>query len=164
MQRTISRFFFATTQATGASPTKRLRGPQLEAAAGIILGGTLSCLIGSGNTGDPWCWTADRSRTIIATLAGVGVGAVAGGVTGSIIGMRMLAFEAIQYQAEMGGGNILISVLTGTTTERDRVKAIFDNAGSVTAAEAVVDHAYSRPSGAVGAAMSPTAIHARGDA
>jgi hypothetical protein len=78
--------------------------------------------------------------------------------------MRMLAFEAIQYQGEMGGGNILISVLTCDATERDRVKAIFDNAGSVTAAEAVVDHAYSRPSGAVGAAMNPTAIHARGDA
>ena len=46
------------------------------------------------------------------------------------------------------------SVLTSDATERDRVKAISDNAGSVTAAEAVVDHAYSRPSGAAGAAMS----------
>jgi hypothetical protein len=75
----------------------------------------------------------------------------------------MPAFQAIQYHGGMGGGNILISVLTGDATERDRVKAIFDNAGSVTAGEAVVDHTYHRPSGAVGAAMSPTAIHARGD-
>jgi hypothetical protein len=37
------------------------------------------------------------------------------------------------------------------------VKEIFKNAGSVTAAEAVVDHAYGRASGAVGVAMSPTA-------
>ena len=73
----------------------------------------------------------------------------------------MPAFEAIQYQREMGGGNVLISVLTNDATERDRVKAISDNAGSVTAAEVVVDHAYSRPSGAVGAAMSPAAIHTR---
>jgi hypothetical protein len=36
------------------------------------------------------------------------------------------------------------------------VKEIFNHAGSVTAAEAVVDHAYGRPSGAVGVAMSPT--------
>jgi tetrahydromethanopterin S-methyltransferase subunit C len=68
---------------------------------------------------------------MIAALAGAGVGAVAGGLTGSIIGMRMPAFEAIQYQGEMGGGNVLISVLTSDATERDRVKAIFDNAGSV---------------------------------
>jgi hypothetical protein len=38
----------------------------------------------------------------------------------------MPAFQAIQYHGGMGGGNILISVLTGDATERDRVKAIFD--------------------------------------
>jgi K+-sensing histidine kinase KdpD len=48
-------------------------------------------------------------------------------------------------------------------TERDHVKGIFNSTGSVTAAEAVVDHAYGRPSGAVGAAMSPTAIHTPSD-
>ena len=55
----------------------------------------------------------------------------------------------------MDGGNILISVLTRDAIERHRVKEIFNNAGSVTAAEAVVDHAYGRPAGAVGVAMSP---------
>jgi hypothetical protein len=71
------------------------------------------------------------------------------------MGVRMPKFEAIQYKGKMDGGNILMSVLTGDAAARDRVKAIFNNAGSVTAAEAVVDHAYGRPSGAVGAAMSP---------
>jgi hypothetical protein len=141
----------------------------LEAAAvgggiGIVLGGALSWLMALGILAIPGVGPLIAAGPIIAALAGAGVGAVAGGVTGSIIGMRMPSFEAIQYQGEMGGGNVLISVLTGNAAERDRVKAIFDNAGSVTAAEAVVDHAYSRPSGAVGAAMSPTAIHARSDA
>ena len=67
----------------------------------------------------------------------------------------MPEFEAIQYQGKMDGANILISVLTADATERHHVKEIFKNAGSVTAAETVVDHAYGRPSGAVGAAMSP---------
>jgi hypothetical protein len=55
----------------------------------------------------------------------------------------------------MKGGNILVSVHTKDGIERDRVKEIFKNAGSVTAA-AAGGHAYGRPSGAVGVAMSPT--------
>jgi hypothetical protein len=143
---------------------KALEWAAVGGGSGIVLGAALSCLMALGILAIPGVGPLIAVGPIIAALTGAGAGAVAGGVIGSIIGMRMLAFEAIQYQAEMGGGNILISVLTGTATERDRVKAIFDNAGSVTAAEAVVDHAYSRPSGAVGIAMSPTAIHARGDA
>jgi hypothetical protein len=69
--------------------------------------------------------------------------------------MGMSQFEAVQYQAKMDGGNILISVLTRDANERRRVKEIFKNAGSVTAAEAVVDHAYGRSAGSVGAAMNP---------
>jgi hypothetical protein len=71
--------------------------------------------------------------------------------------MEMPEFEATQYQGKMDGGNILISVLTADLTERRRAKEIFKNAGSVTAAEAVVDHAYNRPSGAaaIGVAMTP---------
>jgi hypothetical protein len=143
---------------------KALEGAAVGGGIGIVLGGALSWLMALGILAIPGVGPLIAAGPIIAALAGAGVGAVAGGVTGSIIGMRMPSFEAIQYQGEMGGGNVLISVLTGNAAERDRVKAIFDNAGSVTAAEAVVDHAYSRPSGAVGAAMSPTAIHARSDA
>ena len=143
---------------------KALEGAAVGGGSGIVLGGALGCLMALGILAIPGVGPLIAAGPMIAALAGAGVGAVAGGLTGSIIGMKMPAFEAIQYQGEMGGGNVLISVLTSDATERDRVRAIFDNAGSVTAAEAVVDHAYSRPSGAVGAAMSPTAIHARGNA
>jgi len=143
---------------------KALEGAAVGGGSGIVLGGTLSCLMALGLLAIPGVGPLIAAGPIIAALAGAGAGAVAGGVTGSIIGMRMPAFEAIQYQGKMGGGNILISVLTADATEHDRVRAIFDNAGSVTAAAAVVDHAYSRPSGAVGAAMSPTAILTRADA
>jgi uncharacterized membrane protein len=92
----------------------------------------------------------------MAALAGAGVGAAAGGLTGALIGMGMPQYKARQYDEKMKGGNILVSVHTKDGIEHDRVKEIFKNAGSVTAAEAVVDHAYGRPSGAVGVAMRPT--------
>jgi hypothetical protein len=136
------------------------RNKALEWAAvgdgiGIVLGGALGCLMGLGILAIPGVGPLVAAGPIIAALVGAGVGAIAGGIIGSFMGVRTPKFEAIQYKDEMDGGNILISVLTGGATERDRVKAIFNNAGSVTAAEAVVDHAYGRPSGAVGAAMSP---------
>jgi hypothetical protein len=88
-------------------------------------------------------------------LASAGTGATVGIAAGSAIGMEIPEFEVMQYEGKMEGGNILISVLTGNATERRHVKEIFKNAASVTAAEAVVDHAYGRPSGAVGVAMTP---------
>jgi hypothetical protein len=141
-----------------------LKGAAVGGGVGIVLGGVVSCLMGLGLVAIPGLAPLVAAGPIIAALAGAGAGAVAGGLIGAVIGMRMPAFEAIQYQGKMDGGNILISVLTGNAAERDRVKAIFANAGSVTAAEAVVDHAYGRTSGAVGAAMSPTPIPAPSDA
>jgi hypothetical protein len=122
---------------------------------GIVVGGALGCLTGLGILAIPGVGPLVAAGPIIAALVGAGVGAIAGGIIGSFMGMRMPKFLAVQYKGKMDGGNILISVLTDGATERDRVKAIFNNAGSVTAAEAVVDHAYGRPFGAVGAAMSP---------
>jgi hypothetical protein len=132
---------------------KALEGAALGGGIGVVLGGVVSCLMGLGILAIPGVGPLVGAGPIIAALAGAGAAAVAGGVIGSIIGMRMPEFEAVQYQGKMDGGNILISVLTGDATERDHVRAIFNNAGSVTAAEAVVDHAYGRLPGSVGAAM-----------
>jgi hypothetical protein len=122
---------------------------------GVLVGGALGCLMGLGILALPGVEPLVAAGPTIAALVGAGAGAIAGGMIGYVMGMRVPKFEAIQYKGKMDGGNILMSVLTGDATERDRVKAIFSNAGSVTTAEAVVDHAYGRPSGAVGAAMSP---------
>jgi len=116
----------------------------------------LGWLLGIGTLAIPGLGPFMAAGPIIVAFAGAGVGAVAGGLTGAAIGRGIAEFEAIQYRAKMDGGNILISVLTGSKTERDLVKGIFKNAGSVTAAEAVVDRAYGKPSGAVGVAMTPT--------
>jgi len=143
--------------------TKAAEGVAVGATAGIGVGGILGWLVGIGMLAVPGLGPLIASGPIIAALAGAGAGALAGGAAGSVIGMEVLEFEAIQYQGKMEGGNILVSVLTGNVAERRQVKEIFKNAASVTAAEAVVDHAYGKPSGAVGLAMTPMfAAHPNG--
>jgi hypothetical protein len=105
---------------------KRLKAPRLVAVSGVVLGAAFGWLAGIG------------------TLAGAGGGAVVGGIIGSVIGLETPEFEALQYDDKMNGGKILISVHTADGTERECAKGIFKNAGAVTAAEAVVDHAHGR--------------------
>lgn len=139
-----------------AQHTKAPEGAAVGAGGGIVIGGVLGWMVGIGTLAIPGLGPLVAAGPIIAALAGAGAGAAAGGAAGSVIGMEMPEFEAVQYEEKMDGGNILVSVLTGDATERHQVKEIFKNAGSVTAAEAVVDHAYGRPSGAVGVAMTPS--------
>jgi hypothetical protein len=136
--------------------TKALEGAAVGGGIGVVLGGALGCLLGIGTLVIPGLEPFMAAGFVIVAFAGAGVGAVAGGLAGAGIGSRIAEFEAIQYLGKMDGGNILISVLTGSRTGRDLVKGIFKNAGSVTAAEAIVDRAYGKPSGAVGVAMTPT--------
>jgi hypothetical protein len=135
--------------------TRAPDGMAAGASVGLVIGAALGWLLAIGVLVIPGIGPYLAAGPIMAALAGAGIGAFAGGLAGALIGMEMPQFEAVQYQAKMDAGNILISVLTGDANERRRVKEIFKNAGSVTAAEAVVDHAYGRPAGAVGAAMSP---------
>lgn len=125
--------------------TKAPEGAAVGAATGIVLGGAFGWLMAVGILAIPGLGPLLVAGPIIAALAGAGGGAVVGGVVGTAIGMKRPEFEALQYQAKMEGGNILISVLTADATERNHVKAILANAGSVTAAEAIVDHAHGRP-------------------
>jgi hypothetical protein len=143
--------------------TKAAEGIGIGATAGIGIGGILGWLVGIGTLAVPGLGPLIAAGPIIAALAGAGAGALAGGAAGSLVGMEVLEFEAIQYQGKMEGGNILVSVLTGSAVERRQVKEIFKNAASVTAAEAIVDHAYGKPAGAVGLAMTPAvSAHANG--
>jgi len=135
--------------------TRALEGAGIGASGGLVIGGVLGWLLAIGTFVIPDIGPFLAAPTMVA-LAGAGVGAAAGGLTGALIGTGMRRYEVRQYEEKMKGGNILVAVYTKDGIERHRVKEIFKNAGSVTAAEAIVDHAYGRPSGAVGAAMSPT--------
>ncbi len=148
-----------TRQIAHQRHTKASEGAAMGASGGLVVGGALGWLVGVGTLAIPGLGPLLAAGPIIAAFAGAGVGAAAGGAAGSVIGMEIPEFEAIQYQEKMDGGEILISVLTSDATERRRVREIFKNAGSVSAAEAVVDHAYGRPLGAFKAAMTPTSEH-----
>jgi hypothetical protein len=126
--------------------TKAPEGAAAGAGGGVVIGGALGWLVGIGTLVIPGVGPFIAAGPIMAALAGAGAGAAAGGLTGALIGMGMPEYEAKQYEEKMKGGNILISAHTEDGAERTRVKEIFKNAGAVTAAEDLVDRAYSKPS------------------
>ena len=66
----------------------------------------------------------------MAALAGAGVGAAVGGISGALVGLGIPEYEAKQYEGKIKGGNILISVHTEDGDERDEAEQIFKNAGA----------------------------------
>jgi hypothetical protein len=126
--------------------TKAPEGAAVGAASGVVLGAAFGWLVAMGTLAIPGLGPLIAAGPIIAPLSGAGGGAVVGGVAGTVIGMKMPEFEALRYDDKMKGGNILLSVDIANGTERDRAKEIFKNAGAVTAAEAVVEHAHGKQS------------------
>jgi len=47
---------------------------------------------------------------IVATLAGMGVGGVLGGLAGALVGLGIPEYEAKRYQGRIENGGILLSV------------------------------------------------------
>ena len=58
----------------------------------------------------------------MAALAGAAGGAAAGGLTAALIGMGIPEYEAKRYEGKVKDGNVLMSVHTEDSTERDRAK------------------------------------------
>jgi uncharacterized membrane protein len=66
----------------------------------------------------------------MAALSGAAVGAAFGGVTGALIGFGIPEYEAKRYEGKLKEGNLLISVHTDNSTEREHAKTIFEEAGA----------------------------------
>ena len=58
------------------------------------------------------------------------LGAAAGGLTGALIGMGIPEYEAKRYEGKVKGGNVLLSVHTEDSNERDRAKKILEAGGA----------------------------------
>jgi len=58
-------------------------------------------------------------------------GNIAGGLTGALIGMGIPEYEAKRYEGKVKDGNILLSVQTEDSKERDRAKKILEAGGAV---------------------------------
>ena len=110
--------------------TKAPEGAAAGAGTGAVLGGALGWLVGIGSLAIPGIGPFIAAGPIMAALAGAGIGATAGGVAGGLIGMGMPEYEAKRYEGKVKDGNILMSVHTQDSRERDRAKEIFKNGGA----------------------------------
>lgn len=109
--------------------TKAPEGAVAGASAGGLLGGGLGWLVGIGSLAIPGVGPFIAAGPILAALSGAAVGATVGGVTGALIGMGVPEYEAKQYEGKIKGGNILVSVHTDDSHQRDVATEIFKKAG-----------------------------------
>jgi len=110
--------------------TKAPEGAAAGAGTGVLLGGALGWLVGIGALAIPGLGPFIAAGPIMAALSGAAAGAAVGGVTGALIGLGMPEYEAKQYEGKIKEGRVLISVHTENSTERDRAKTIFEQAGA----------------------------------
>src|SRR5215475_7675876 len=110
--------------------TKAPEGAATGAGTGGVLGGALGWLVGIGTLAIPGLGPFVAAGPIMAALSGAAAGAALGGIPGALIGMGIPEYEARQYEGKIREGNILISVHTEDSTERERAKRIFENIGA----------------------------------
>jgi hypothetical protein len=110
--------------------TKAPEGAATGAGTGGILGGAFGWLLGIGALAIPGLGPFVAAGPIMAALSGAAAGAALGGITGALIGMGIPEYEAKRYEGKIKEGNILISVHTEDSAERDRAKEIFSRAGA----------------------------------
>jgi hypothetical protein len=110
--------------------TKAPEGAATGAGAGGLLGGGLGWLVGVGSLAIPGVGPFIAAGPILAALSGAAVGAAVGGLTGALVGMGIPEYEAKQYEGKIKGGNILISVHTEDSDQRELAKEIFEKAGA----------------------------------
>jgi hypothetical protein len=110
--------------------TKAPEGAATGAGTGAVLGGALGWMVGIGTLAIPGLGPFIAAGPIMAALAGAAGGAAAGGLTGALIGMGIPEYEAKRYEGKVKGGNILLSVHTDDSNQRERAKEIFTKAGA----------------------------------
>ena len=79
-------------------------------STGGIIGAALGWLAGAGSLMVPGFEHLHAAGPMIATLSGLGAGAVLGGITGGLMGMGIPEYEAKRYMGRIRRGGILMSV------------------------------------------------------
>jgi hypothetical protein len=106
--------------------TKAPEGAAAGAVAGGLLAGALGWLVGIGSLAIPGVGPFIAAGPILAALGGAAAGGAVGVLAGALIGLGIPEYEAKQYEGKVKGGNILISVHTEDSTQRDVAKEIFE--------------------------------------
>src|SRR6202789_1426409 len=110
--------------------TKAPEGAATGAGTGAVLGGALGWMVGIGALAIPGLGVFIAAGPIMAALAGAAGGAAAGGLTGALIGLGIPEYEAKRYEGKVKDGNILLSVHTEDSNDRDRAKKILESGGA----------------------------------
>jgi hypothetical protein len=108
--------------------TKAPEGAATGAVAGGFIVGALGWLVGIGSLAIPGLGPLIAAGPILAALSGAAAGGAVGGLAGGLIGLGIPEYEAKRYEGAIRSGNILISVHTEDSKERDRAKTIFERA------------------------------------
>jgi hypothetical protein len=110
--------------------TKAPEGAAAGAGTGGLLGGGLGWLVGIGSLAIPGLGPFIAAGPIMAALGGAAIGAAVGGMTGALVGLGIPEIEAKQYEAKLREGNILISVHTEDSDEKQRAVDIMKREGA----------------------------------
>lgn len=105
--------------------TKAPEGATAGGVAGLGVGAALGWLAGIGALAIPGVGPLIAAGPIMGALAGGAVGGATGGIIGALVGMGIPEFEAKRYESKIREGNILISVHTEDSKQRDLAKDIF---------------------------------------
>ncbi|GAB2564325.1 hypothetical protein ISP15_14545 [Dyella jejuensis] len=105
--------------------TKAPEGATTGGVAGLGVGAALGWLAGIGALAIPGVGPLIAAGPIMAALGGAAVGTAAGGVIGALVGLGIPEIEAKRYDDKVRGGNILLSVHTDDSKERDIAKEVF---------------------------------------
>ena len=105
--------------------TKAPEGATAGGVAGLGVGAAVGWLAGIGTLAIPGLGALIAAGPIMAALSGAAVGTAAGGIIGALVGMGIPEFEAKRYDAKIREGNVLISVHTEDSEQRDVAREIF---------------------------------------
>jgi hypothetical protein len=106
--------------------TKAPEGAAAGAVAGGLAAGALGWLVGIGSLAIPGVGPFVAAGPILAALSGAAAGGAIGGMAGALVGFGIPEYEAKQYEGKVKNGNILISVHTEDSKERNAAKEIFE--------------------------------------
>lgn len=110
--------------------TKAPEGATTGGVAGMGVGAILGWLAGLGTLAIPGVGPFVAAGPIMSALSGAAIGGATGGLVGALVGMVIPEYEAKRYEGKIKDGNILISVHTGDSQERSKVKEIFERANA----------------------------------
>lgn len=110
--------------------TKAPEGATTGGVVGMGVGGILGWLAGFGSLVIPGIGPFVAAGPIVAALSGAAVGTATGGIIGALVGLGIPEYEAKRYEGKVRAGNVLISVHTTNSDQRDRVEDIFEEAGA----------------------------------